>query len=125
MVSYTKARAEGLGLECKTGLLVRPERVVILAIGLLTGTVFWALALLAVFSHVTATERIVHIWRITRQAFRTSEARSSSDVLANLPATSTDNRHLPTTIGMSEARESSARPLPTGVPPFTGGVQQE
>src|SRR5438874_5182742 len=76
MVSYTKARAEGLGLECKTGLLARPERVVILAIGLLTGTVFWALALLAVFSHVTATERIVHIWRITRQAFRPSEARS-------------------------------------------------
>src|SRR5690348_16311711 len=30
MVSYTKARAEGLGLECKTGLLARPERVVIL-----------------------------------------------------------------------------------------------
>src|SRR5258706_12774138 len=28
MVSYTKARAEGLGLECKTGMLARPERVV-------------------------------------------------------------------------------------------------
>src|SRR5437660_1060005 len=38
MVSYTKARAEGLGLECKTGLLARPERVIILAIGLLSGT---------------------------------------------------------------------------------------
>src|SRR5579883_2424904 len=35
MVSYAKARAEGLGLECKTGLLARPERVVILALGLL------------------------------------------------------------------------------------------
>jgi len=33
MVSYAKARAEGLGLECKTGLLARPERVIILAIG--------------------------------------------------------------------------------------------
>src|SRR5947209_15917261 len=41
MVSYAKARAEGLGLECKTGLLARPERVVILAIGLLTGFVIW------------------------------------------------------------------------------------
>jgi len=39
MGSYAKARAEGLGLECKTGLLARPERVVILAIGLLTGAV--------------------------------------------------------------------------------------
>jgi len=42
MVSYAKARAEGLGLECKTGLLARPERVIILAIGLLIGAVFWA-----------------------------------------------------------------------------------
>src|SRR5258708_3156883 len=53
MVSYTKARAEGLGLECKTGLLARPERVIILAIGLLSATsiCIWALALLAVFSN--------------------------------------------------------------------------
>jgi len=36
MVSYTKVRAEGRGIECKTGLLARPERVVILAIGLLS-----------------------------------------------------------------------------------------
>jgi len=49
MVSYAKARAESLGLECKTGLLARPERVVILAAGLLTGAVIWALVLLAVF----------------------------------------------------------------------------
>ncbi|MGH2479973.1 MAG: CDP-alcohol phosphatidyltransferase family protein, partial [Ktedonobacteraceae bacterium] len=45
LVSYAKARAEGLGLECKTGLLARPERVVILAAGLLTGTTIWALLL--------------------------------------------------------------------------------
>src|SRR5437660_10187508 len=65
LVSYTKARAEGLGLECRTGLLARPERVVILALGLLTGATIWALILLAFFSNVTAIERIVHIWRIT------------------------------------------------------------
>src|SRR5215469_4435731 len=61
MVSYTKARAEGLGLECKTGLLARPERVVLLAIGLLTNTGIWALALLAVFSNITALERIISV----------------------------------------------------------------
>src|SRR5437868_5760172 len=53
MVSYAKARAEGLGLECKTGLLARPERVIILAIGLLIGAVIWALIILAIFSNVT------------------------------------------------------------------------
>src|SRR5438067_12491492 len=67
MGSYAKARAEGLGLECKTGLLARPERVIILAIGLLIGAVFWALLILAIFSNVTAIERIVHVWRVTSQ----------------------------------------------------------
>lgn len=67
MVSYTKARAEGLGIECKVGLLARPERVVLLAIGLLSGTSIWILGILAVFSNVTAVERIVAVWRVTRE----------------------------------------------------------
>jgi CDP-diacylglycerol--glycerol-3-phosphate 3-phosphatidyltransferase len=70
MVSYAKARAEGLGLELKTGLLARPERVVILAIGLITGTEIWAVLLLAIFSNVTAVQRIVYIRRVTRLATR-------------------------------------------------------
>lgn len=68
MVSYTKARAEGLGLECKTGLLVRPERVVVLAAGLLFGVSIWAMVLLAVLANVTAVERIAYVWRIANRA---------------------------------------------------------
>jgi CDP-diacylglycerol---glycerol-3-phosphate 3-phosphatidyltransferase len=69
MVSYTKARAEGLGIECKTGLLARPERIVILAAGLLFGitAIMWALALLAVFSNVTAIERMIAVFKATQQ----------------------------------------------------------
>ena len=67
MVSYTKARAEGLGIECKVGLLARPERVVLLAIGLLSGASVWILAALAVFSNVTAIQRIVVVWRATQK----------------------------------------------------------
>jgi len=67
MVSYTKARAEGLGIECKVGLLARPERVVLLAIGLLFGASIWILAVLAVFANVTAVERIVAVWRATQK----------------------------------------------------------
>ncbi len=63
MVSYTKARAEGLRIECKVGLLARPERVVLLAIGLLFGASIWILALLAVFSNVTAVQRILVVWQ--------------------------------------------------------------
>src|SRR6266536_5550274 len=98
MVSYTKARAEGLGLECKTVLLGRPERVVLLAIGLLSGTSIWALSLLAIFSQVTAIERVVHVWRITNRTVQLSKAANISvDMLAQTNDTSTDNRHVPTT----------------------------
>jgi CDP-diacylglycerol---glycerol-3-phosphate 3-phosphatidyltransferase len=79
MVSYTKARAEGLGLECKTGLLARPERVVLLAIGLLTHTGIWALALLAVLSNVTAVERIIVVWRAAKSVSAQQQTHSVTD----------------------------------------------
>jgi len=62
MVSYTRARAEGLSLECKIGLLARPERVVLLALGLLTQLLLPMLAIMALLVNVTAIQRIVHIW---------------------------------------------------------------
>ena len=121
MVSYTKARAEGLGLECKTGLLARPERVILLAIGLLTNTGIWALALLAVFSNVTAVDRIFSIWRATRQLVGKQEVAS----ITIAQHTGTDNRQLPDMVGTNETREPDVRPVPTIVPPFSGGVHQE
>ena len=108
MVSYTKARAEGLGLECKTGLLARPERVVLLAIGLLSGTSIWALALLAIFSQVTTIERVVHVWRITSRAAQSSEAESLPvDVLTKAKDTSADNLHVPPTTTKVGTKEGS------------------
>jgi phosphatidylglycerophosphate synthase len=73
MVSYTRARAEGLGLECRVGWFERPERLVVL---ILAGAlhVFWAmtgaLLLLAVFSIATAVQRVMHVWKQTRGAGR-------------------------------------------------------
>jgi CDP-diacylglycerol--glycerol-3-phosphate 3-phosphatidyltransferase len=61
MVSYTRARAEALGFEAKVGLLQRPERVVILVIGLITGWMTIALAILALFTNVTALQRILAV----------------------------------------------------------------
>jgi CDP-diacylglycerol---glycerol-3-phosphate 3-phosphatidyltransferase len=69
LVSYTRARAEGLGLECKVGWFERPERLALL---ILAGAfkVFWAmpaaLLLLALLSFVTATQRVAHVWKLTR-----------------------------------------------------------
>lgn len=63
MVSYVKARAEGLGFSCEVGVLTRAERVVILGIGLITGLVVPALAVVAVLANLTALQRLVHVWR--------------------------------------------------------------
>src|SRR5579859_7074542 len=127
MVSYAKARAEGLALECKAGLLARPERVVILAIGLLSGTSIWAVALLAIFSQVTAIERIVHVWLVTSQTLQANKVGSfSSGALAKAKDTSVDNRHVPTiAMGTDEVKEPSVLPVPTSIPPFNNGVHQE
>ena len=65
MVSYTRARAEALGVQCKEGLFTRFERVILLVIGLVVGRVrlvLWALAILTVF---TALQRVYHVWRKT------------------------------------------------------------
>jgi CDP-diacylglycerol---glycerol-3-phosphate 3-phosphatidyltransferase len=72
MISYARARAEGLGLEAKVGIAPRPERVLILGIGLVfpgpaTGkTVVVALWVLALITHFTAMQRLVHVWRQTQ-----------------------------------------------------------
>jgi CDP-diacylglycerol--glycerol-3-phosphate 3-phosphatidyltransferase len=70
MVSYTRARAEALGVECKVGFATRPVRVVILSIGLLfargaslgdfhlLAPAIYALAALTTF---TALQRVVHV----------------------------------------------------------------
>jgi len=66
IVSYTRARAEGLGIECKVGLLTRFERIVVLILGLLTQRLTIALWILAVLSLFTALQRIYHVWRVTK-----------------------------------------------------------
>lgn len=124
MVSYAKARAEGLGLECKTGLLARPERVVILAIGLLTGTTIWALMLLAILSHVTAVERVIHVWRATNQPLENKTAqRSSSDELAQ--GRDKDAQDQLRSLEASEHEDSSINSVSTSLPPLTGSVHHD
>lgn len=58
LVSYARARAEGLGVSCKVGLLTRAERVVLIAAGLLFGVLPLAIYLLICLSLVTVWQRI-------------------------------------------------------------------
>ncbi|MBN1579465.1 MAG: CDP-alcohol phosphatidyltransferase family protein [Anaerolineae bacterium] len=63
LVSYTRARAEGVGAQCKRGLFTRLERVVVLVAGLVLQQVTIALWILAVFATITALQRIYFTWK--------------------------------------------------------------
>ena len=78
IISYARARAEGLHVECKVGLMARPERVIALAFGLLLGPAItpWALALLAITTWGTVLQRIVHVWQETEGAEKTKAPRA-------------------------------------------------
>ena len=67
MVSYLRARGEGLGVDCRVGVMTRPERVIALAAGLLMGQVAIALGVIAVMSGFTALHRFWHIYRELRE----------------------------------------------------------
>jgi CDP-diacylglycerol--glycerol-3-phosphate 3-phosphatidyltransferase len=65
LVSYTRARAEGLGVDCEVGLLPRPGRVFLLAFGLMAGLPAATLALLAVLSGLTLFQRVFWVYKKT------------------------------------------------------------
>ena len=71
LVSYIRARAEAMGLECQVGLFTRAERVIVLAVGLLLSqfvnyALIIALAVIAVFSFVTAGQRLIYVRQQTK-----------------------------------------------------------
>ena len=66
LVSYIRARGEGLGLPSEAGLFTRGERIVVLALGLITGLLTPALALVTVLSWFTVGQRLGEVWRQTR-----------------------------------------------------------
>jgi CDP-diacylglycerol--glycerol-3-phosphate 3-phosphatidyltransferase len=65
MVSYTRARAEAVGVACKVGFMTRPPRVTIMIVGMILDQVLVALIILAVTSLFTAFHRMYHVWRAT------------------------------------------------------------
>jgi len=69
MVSYVRARAEGLDIECKVGFMQRPERIVVTAVTAMitgfTGNIWWlagGMILIAVLANITAFWRIWHCY---------------------------------------------------------------
>jgi CDP-diacylglycerol--glycerol-3-phosphate 3-phosphatidyltransferase len=68
MVSYVRARAEGIGLELREGLFTRAERVLLLGGALIIGfgVLRWALWALALLSHATVAHRVFAVWQKTQ-----------------------------------------------------------
>jgi CDP-diacylglycerol--glycerol-3-phosphate 3-phosphatidyltransferase len=63
LVSYIRARAEALGIDCRTGLFTRPERIIVLILALLIDQLFIALVIIAFFSLITVIQRLLYTWR--------------------------------------------------------------
>ena len=67
MVSYARSRAEALGFEAKVGLLSRVERYVVLSVFLAFGWPHIALAILAAFTYFTFFQRMLAVWKQSRE----------------------------------------------------------
>lgn len=115
LTSYTRARAESLGIDAKVGLLQRPERIVLLSapqafFGLALGG--WVLAvivtLLTITAWITAAQRIAFVHRVTRAADRgdgPSAPLPSRDAVPGAPP--------PPSAPLTSARADSALPAYT------------
>ena len=63
MVSYARARAEGVGFECKIGMFTRFERITFLIIALIFDLITVFLVVISVFTHLTAIQRILYVYK--------------------------------------------------------------
>jgi len=66
LISYSRARAEGIGEECKYGLMERPERLILLSIGAISGFIIPTLWALVILTNFTVMQRIYYVWNATR-----------------------------------------------------------
>ncbi len=69
MVSYVRARASGLRIDCEVGFMTRPERIAVLSAGLIIGGLWWlpavavALGVIAGLTAITTVQRVMHVRR--------------------------------------------------------------
>ncbi len=67
LVSYTRARAESLGVECKVGIMSRPERIILIALGLFFDVLSYAIYILLALTAFTVIQRVIHTYRQLRR----------------------------------------------------------
>jgi CDP-diacylglycerol--glycerol-3-phosphate 3-phosphatidyltransferase len=92
LVSYTRARAEGLGIECKVGFAARAERLIVLGLPAMVfgagpegALLYWIVVILALATVVTVVQRVVHVARVS--ATVSSGSRRRETVPTRMPVT--------------------------------------
>src|SRR3989475_9508314 len=93
IVSYVRARAQSLGFTCETGIFARPERVVVMVVGLILGgwVLYGVVFLLAVLTNLTAVQRIREVWlqgraqRLERQREAAPRSTATAASVQRLP----------------------------------------
>lgn len=90
MISYTRARAEAMGLDCRVGLMPRAERVVLIGTSALFFGESWnglvlkgVIVILAVLTNLTAFQRIIWVYRNARGVPLTQDATPLEHEIAN------------------------------------------
>ena len=68
LISYSRARAEGIGQECTYGILERPERIILISVGAISGYILPVLWVLVVLTNVTVIQRIYYVWNATNNS---------------------------------------------------------
>jgi phosphatidylglycerophosphate synthase len=67
LISYSRARAEGIGQECKYGVMERPERLILISAGAISGLMIPILWLLVVLTNFTVIQRIYYVWNALKR----------------------------------------------------------
>jgi CDP-diacylglycerol---glycerol-3-phosphate 3-phosphatidyltransferase len=109
LVSYTRARAESLGIDAKVGVMQRPERIVLLSAPQALFGLFWngwvliaIIILLTVTAWITAVQRIMFVYRNTKHANQ-APIRIVNDPASPAPSTSSSK-----TTGMPASRRAQS-----------------
>ena len=67
LISYARARAEGLGQDCHTGLMERPERIILLIFATVIGWLVPILWVMLVLTHATVIQRMYYVWKAMKK----------------------------------------------------------
>ena len=67
LISYARARAEGLGESCHVGIMERPEGILLLIFATLTGWIVPVLWIIFVLTHITVVQRMFHVRKMMRR----------------------------------------------------------